>query len=147
MAKTDGYSRYACDVQDCDHVTYALPDSDGADAYSVRRRIDANGVERRLLLCADHAKTYLAMAGKQDAAWAQFERDGSDAMRTAEDVAAVQGELDKAKADLARMTKDRDGWWKKAKDAEAERDAIRAEYDAYRAAHPETTETTEGGES
>ena len=147
MAIQDGYSRYTCDVQGCANSTYALPDSDGADGYSTRRRIDAQGVERSLVLCADHAKVYQSIVEAVDAVFAQFERDGSNSMRTAADVAAVQAELDKAKADLASVTKDRDGWWRKAKDAEAERDAIKAEYDAYRAAHPETTETTEGGES
>lgn len=140
MAIQDGYSRYQCDVQSCGNVSYALPDSNGADQYSVRRRIDANGQEVKMTLCAEHKKAYLEKAQKVDAMWAQFTKDGTGDLVT-------QAELDEAKADLARMTKDRDGWWKRAKDAEAERDAIRAEYDAYRAAHPETTDTTEGGES
>lgn len=126
MATTEGFTHYACDVASCATDAYAIPGSDGADQFSVRRRIDAQGVERTMLVCADHAKAYQVIAEGVDAVWAQFAKDGTGAI-------VSQADLDAANKALADMTKSRDTWWNNYQQ-------IKAEYDAYRAAHPDTAD-------
>ena len=58
MAKTDGFSEYACDVQTCDRHDFAQPDTDKADEYAVRRRYTDDGVLREIMLCSEHNLTY-----------------------------------------------------------------------------------------
>ena len=120
---TEGYSRYACDVQGCGESAFALPQTDVADGYVLRRRIDAEGVERKLLLCPAHAAAYARIVRACDAAYAEFEKTGVAGL-------ATQAQLDAAEA----RAEERDTaarWW-----SEKHR-ALQAEFDAYRAAHPE----------
>ena len=127
MATTEGFTHYACDVASCATDAYAIPGSDGADQFSVRRRIDAQGVERTMLVCADHAKAYQAIAEGVDAVWAQFAKDGTGAIVSQADLDAANKRADER--DKAAK------WWSD------KYSALKAEYDAYRAAHPDT----EGG--
>ena len=126
MATTEGFTHYACDVASCATDAYAIPGSDGADQFSVRRRIDAQGVERTMLVCADHAKAYQAIAEGVDAVWAQFAKDGTGAI------------VSQAALDAANKRADARGkaakWWSD------KYSALKAEYDAYKLAHPDTTE-------
>ena len=126
MATTEGFTHYACDVASCATDAYAIPGSDGADQFSVRRRIDAQGVERTMLVCADHAKAYQAIAEGVDAVWAQFAKDGTGAIVSQADLDAANKRADER--DKAAK------WWSD------KYSALKAEYDAYRAAHPDTTE-------
>lgn len=129
MATTEGFTHYACDVASCATDAYAIPGSDGADQFSVRRRIDAQGVERTMLVCADHAKAYQAIAEGVDAVWAQFAKDGTGAIVSQADLDAANKRADER--DKAAK------WWSD------KYSALKAEYDAYRAAHPDT----EGGDA
>ena len=124
MATTEGFTHYACDVASCATDAFAFPGSDGADQFSVRRRIDAQGVERTMLVCADHAKAYQAIAEGVDAVWAQFAKDGTGAI-------VSQAALDAANRRADERDKAAKGWSDKYS-------ALKAEYDAYRAAHPDT---------
>lgn len=126
MATTEGFTHYACDVASCATDAYAIPGSDGADQFSVRRRIDAQGVERTMLVCADHAKAYQAIAEGVDAVWAQFAKDGTGAIVSQADLDAANQRADER--DKAAK------WWSD------KYSALKAEYDAYKAAHPDTTE-------
>lgn len=127
MATTEGFTHYACDVASCATDAYAIPGSDGADQFSVRRRIDAQGVERTMLVCADHAKAYQAIAEGVDAVWAQFAKDGTGAIVSQADLDAANKRADERDAAAK--------WWS------GKYAALEKEYDAYRAAHPDT----EGG--
>lgn len=129
MATTEGFTHYACDVASCATDAYAIPGSDGADQFSVRRRIDAQGVERTMLVCADHAKAYQAIAEGVDAVWAQFAKDGTGAIVSQADLDAANKRADER--DKAAK------WWSD------KYSALKAEYDAYKAAHPDT----EGGDA
>ena len=126
MATTEGFTHYACDVASCATDAYAIPGSDGADQFSVRRRIDAQGVERTMLVCADHAKAYQAIAEGGDAGWAQFAKDGTGAIVSQADLDAANKRADER--DKAAK------WWSD------KYSALKAEYDAYKLAHPDTTE-------
>ena len=126
MATTEGFTHYACDVASCATDAYAIPGSDGADQFSVRRRIDAQGVERTMLVCADHAKAYQAIAEGVDAVWAQFAKDGTGAIVSQADLDAANQRADER--DKAAK------WWSD------KYSALKAEYDAYTLAHPDTTE-------
>lgn len=126
MATTEGFTHYACDVASCATDAYAIPGSDGADQFSVRRRIDAQGVERTMLVCADHAKAYQAIAEGVDAVWAQFAKDGTGAIVSQADLDAANKRADER--DKAAK------WWSD------KYSALKAEYDAYKLAHPDTTE-------
>lgn len=126
MATTEGFTHYACDVASCATDAYAIPGSDGADQFSVRRRIDAQGVERTMLVCADHAKAYQAIAEGVDAVWAQFAKDGTGAIVSQADLDAANKRADER--DKAAK------WWSD------KYSALQAEYDAYKLAHPDTTE-------
>ena len=127
MATTEGFTHYACDVASCATDAYAIPGSDGADQFSVRRRIDAQGVERTMLVCADHAKAYQAIAEGVDAVWAQFAKDGTGAIVSQADLDAPNKRADERDAAAK--------WWS------GKYAALEKEYDAYKAAHPDT----EGG--
>ena len=94
MATTEGFTHYACDVASCATDAYAIPGSDGADQFSVRRRIDAQGVERTMLVCADHAKAYQAIAEGVDAVGAQFAKDGTGASVSQADLDAANKRAD-----------------------------------------------------
>ena len=69
-------------------------------------------------------RTYIDAEGVERS---QFAKDGTGAI-------VSQADLDAANKALADMTKSRDTWWDNYQQ-------IKAEYDAYRAAHPDT----EGG--
>ena len=107
MAIEDGYSLYACDVQGCAASAYARAGTNVADGYVTRRRIDANGVERRTLLCPEHAKAYAALAAACDGLYGELMATGSATVVTREQLDAAQ------------------------------RAALEAEYKAYREAHPD----------
>lgn len=129
MAVTEGYYHYDCDVASCENDAYAQPDSDGADSFVTRSYIDAEGVERTFVLCSEHAAKYKELATAMDAVRSQFAKDGTGAI-------VSQADLDAANKALADMTKSRDTWWNSYQQ-------IKKEYDAYRAAHPDT----EGGDA
>lgn len=136
MAIQEGYSRYACDVQSCRSATYALPETDEADSYVIRRRIDASGVERKLLLCPSHAAIYTEIVKACDELYTAFERTGKVQIIT-------KADLDAASTALAEMTakyeerRNAAKWWS---DKHA---ALQAEFDAYKKTHPDTS--VEGG--
>lgn len=120
---TEGYSRYACDVQGCAESAFALPHTDAADGYVLRRRIDAEGMERKLLICPAHAVAYAEIVRACDAAYAEFEKTGRASL-------ATQAQLAEAEARAEERDKAAKWWSDKHK-------ALQAEFDAYRAAHPE----------
>ena len=126
MATTEGFTHYACDVASCATDAYAIPGSDGADQFSVRRRIDAQGVERTMLVCADHAKAYQTIAEGVDAVWAQFAKDGTGAIVSQADLDAANKRADERDAAAK--------WWS------GKYAALEKEYEAYRAAHPDTAD-------
>ncbi len=123
MAKEEGYTRFSCDVQGCASAAFALPDTDAADAYVTRRRVDAQGVERRMLLCPAHAAEYAKIVEASDAAYSEFEKTGRAELVT-------KAQLDAATARADERDKAAK-WW-----ADKHR-ALQAEFDAYRAAHPD----------
>ena len=129
MAITPGYSHYSCDVADCANDTYAQPDSDGADSFVTRTYIDAEGVERTFVLCSEHASKYKELATAMDAVRSQFITDGTGAIVSQADLDAANKRADER--DKAAK------WWSD------KYSALTAEYDAYRAAHPDT----EGGDA
>ena len=124
MAITPGYSHYSCDVADCANDTYAQPDSDGADSFVTRTYIDAEGVERTFVLCSEHASKYKELATAMDAVRSQFITDGTGAIVSQADLDAANKRADER--DKAAK------WWSD------KYSALKAEYDAYRAAHPDT---------
>lgn len=126
MSITEGYNHYKCDVASCENDAYAQPDSDGADSFVSRTYIDAEGVERTFVLCSEHASKYKELATAMDAVRSQFITDGTGAI-------VSQADLDAANKALADMTKSRDTWWDNYQQ-------IKKEYDAYRAAHPDTAD-------
>lgn len=134
MPVIDGYSRYSCDVQGCQSTTYAVPDSDAADGYVTRRRIDAEGMERSMVLCPEHAAAYAALVKACDAAYVEFETTGKATIVGAGELRELQGKLDAA--EKARK------WW-----GDRFR-ALQKEFDDYKAAHPDAGAAAgEGGES
>lgn len=125
MAIEDGYSLYACDVQGCSASAYARAGTNVADGYVTRRRIDANGVERRALLCPEHAKAYAALVAACDGLYGELMATGSATVVTGEQLDAAQR--------AARESEDARKWW-----GDRYR-ALEAEYKAYREAHPDGT--------
>lgn len=121
MSIQEGYRYYACDVASCNEETYAMPDTDAADVYVTRRRIDANGQERELVLCSDHAQTYSDIVTKCDSAFASFEQSGEATLTTIAEVKGLQQQLADLAQQLQEMTESRDHWWaewKKLNDAQ-----------------------------
>lgn len=123
---TDGYSRYKCDVQGCDNEVYALPDTDAADGYVRRRRIDAEGIERTIVLCPKHAAIYAQLVKTCDSAYATLSKTGAAALYSQADIDALQTKLDEA--EKARK------WWGNRYRA------LQEEYDGYKATHPDVPE-------
>ena len=126
MAITPGYSHYSCDGADCANDTYAQPDTDGADSVVTRSYIDAEGVERTVVLCSEHASKYKELATAMDAVRSQFITDGTGAIVSQADLDAANQRADER--DKAAK------WWSD------KYSALKAEYDAYKLAHPDTTE-------
>ena len=135
MAKTEGYNEYACDVQSCTQHDFAKPNTDKADSYVTRHRITDEGVDREIMLCAEHNTTYAKLVGTCEQAYIKFEKDGEYALATKEEVDALTEQLEEAQAAYEAMKKDRNSWMKKYSDLEAE-------YEEYKRTHPDT----EGGE-
>lgn len=131
MARTDGYSEYACDVRTCDAHDFAQEGTDRADAYSVRRRYDDNGVMRELMLCPEHGATYSRLVGECERAYQALERDGSYELATMEQVAELEAQVAKLQEDYAAMRKNRDLWVTKY-------NALSAEFEEYKRTHPDT---------
>lgn len=130
MAKTDGYSRYACDVQSCDAQDFAQPDTDKADGYAVRRRYDDNGVMHELMLCAEHSATYSRLVEECERAYVAFEHDGSYTLATQAEVAELQAQLAQAQADYDALRRNRDLWVTKY-------NQLSAEFEEYKRTHPD----------
>lgn len=121
MTIQEGYRRYACDVASCNEETYAMPNTDAADMYVTRRRIDASGQERELVLCSEHAQVYSALVESCDTAFDAFERSGEETLTTAAEVEALEQQLAEVTQQLEETTKSRDHWWaewKKLNDAQ-----------------------------
>lgn len=131
MAKTDGYSEYACDVRTCVAHDFAQAGTDRADAYSVRRRYDDNGVPREVMLCPEHGATYSRLASECEKAYQALERDGSYALATMEQVAELEAQLTQLQADYDAVRRNRDTWVTKY-------NQLSAEYEEYRRTHPDT---------
>lgn len=119
MAIQEGYKRYACDVTSCDEAVYALPDTDAADMYATRRRIDANGEERSYVLCPEHAQAYSELVSACDSAYTEFEKTGTATLATADDVSALEKQL-------ADMKASRDHWWSQYQQVKSELDALQS---------------------
>ena len=126
MSITEGYNHYKCDVASCENDAYAQPDSDGADSFVTRSYIDAEGVERTFVLCSEHAAKYKELATAMDAVRSQFITDGTGAIVSQADLDAANKRADER--DKAAK------WWSD------KYSALKAEYDAYKLAHPDTTE-------
>lgn len=137
MAIQEGYSRYACDVQSCRSATYALPETDEADSYVIRRRIDASGVERKLLLCPNHAAVYTEIVKACDELYTAFEQTGKVQIITKADLDAANAALAEMQAKYEEANKARKWWSNKHA-------ALQAEFDAYKQTHPDTAA---GGEA
>ena len=131
MAKTDGYSEFACDVQICPNCDYAQPDTDKADSYVVRRRYDDNGVERDLMLCSEHNGTYAKLVKACEEAYAAFERDGSYELATKAEVDELRAELEELQELYEAVRKNRDSWVTKY-------NQLYAEFEEYKRTHPDT---------
>ena len=138
MARTDGYSEYACDVQVCTHSDYAQPETDKADSYVIRRRYDDNGVERSIMICAEHNAVYAKLVKACEEAYAAFERDGVYTLATQAEVDALTAQVEQLMAEYEAMKKDRNSWMKKYNE-------LYAEFEEYKRTHPDT-ENGEGGE-
>lgn len=123
MATTEGFTRYACDVASCGEVSFAIPDSAGADGFAIRCRIDKEGLEHELVLCGEHAHAYDALAAVSDEAFDRFEADGAAALVSAEELASERAAREKAEAE-------RDDWVKRYR-------KLVQDFQAYKKAHPE----------
>lgn len=64
--KTDGYTRYQCDVNKCSKKTFAIPGSDLALEYTDMRYMDANGNVHEYQLCREHATQFKAILEAHD---------------------------------------------------------------------------------
>lgn len=137
MSINEGFNRYRCDVVQCGKEAYALPQTDIADSYAVRRRIDADGMERTLVLCPEHAESYASLVNICETAYESFENDGTVNMPSREEVDALTAQLETALDNLKQMTKSRDTWWANAKNWEDRYNALAEEFEAYKKAHPE----------
>lgn len=135
MAMTEGYNEYACDVQVCTSHDFAQPNTDKADSYVRRHRYTDDGVEREIMLCAEHNATYARLVQTCEEAYVAFERDGSYALATQAEVAELRAQLEQLQADYAAMRKNRDLWVTK-------HNALEAEFEQYKRDHPDT----EGGD-
>ena len=135
MAKTDGFSEYACDVQTCTHHDYAQPDTDKADSYAMRRRYTDDGVLREIMVCSEHNVTYGKLVAACEQAYIAFEHDGSYELATKEEVAELEAQLAKLQADYEALRKNRDSWVVKY-------NQLNEEFEEYKRTHPDT----DGGE-
>lgn len=131
MAKTDGFSEYACDVQSCTQHDYAQPETDKADSYVVRRRYTDDGVLREIMLCTEHNGTYAQLVKTCEEAYIAFERDGSYTLATMAEVEALQAQLAQLQADYDALRKNRDMWVTKY-------NQLNAEFEEYKRTHPDT---------
>lgn len=130
MAVQDGYSRYACDVQSCNSSTFALPETDEADSYVMRRRIDASGVERKMLLCPEHAAIYADIVKACDGYYTEFEQTGKARIIAKADLEAANAAVAALQTKLDEAEKARKWWGDKYRQLEEE-------FNAYKAAHPD----------
>ena len=130
---TDGYNRYKCDVQTCGALDYAKPDTDIADSYAVRTRIDREGQTHTLLLCSNHAQAYSQIVSACDSAYDEFEQSGEVAIHTAAEVEALTVQLQQLQSDYDAVRRNRDLWVTKY-------NALQAEYEQYKRDHPESEE-------
>jgi len=135
MAKTDGYSQYACDVQTCTKHDYAQPDTDKADSYFTRRRYDDNGVLREIMVCEEHNVVYAELVHDCEEAYIAFEHDGSYNLATKAEVDALTAQVEQLTASYEAMKKDRNKWMK-------DYNELYAEFEEYKRTHPDT----DGGE-
>ena len=135
MAKTDGFSEYACDVQTCTKHDYAQPDTDKADSYATRRRYTDDGVLREIMVCSEHNEVYAQLVAACEAAYVAFEHDGEYALATKEEVDALQAQVEQLTASYEAMKKDRNKWMK-------DYNELNAEFEEYKRTHPDT----DGGE-
>ena len=135
MAKTDGFSEYACDVQTCDRHDFAQPDTDKADEYAVRRRYTDDGVLREIMLCSEHNLTYAKLVHDCEEAYIAFEHDGEYTLATQEEVAELTAQVEQLTASYEAMKKDRNKWMK-------DYNELNAEFEEYKRTHPDT----DGGE-
>ena len=133
MAKTDGFSEYACDVQVCTKHDYAQPETDKADDYAVRTRIDNNGVSREIMVCTEHCAVYSQLVDACEAAYIAFEKDGEYHLATQEEVDELQAQVDELTVAYEAMKKDRNAWHKAYDD-------LNAEFEEYKRTHPDTDE-------
>lgn len=133
MAKTDGYSEYACDVQVCTRHDYAKPDTDKADSYVTRRRYTDDGVLREIMLCSEHNETYAKLVGECEKAYKAFEQDGSYTLATMEEVEELQHQLEQLQIDYEALRKNRDMWVTKY-------NQLNAEFEEYKRTHPDPAE-------
>lgn len=131
MAKTEGYSRYACDVHGCSNAAFAQDGTATAQSFEVRRRYDSDGVERSTMYCPDHARSYDKLAAVCDGLYEAFER-GEAA------VAYTQADMDAKQAEYDEIDKKYQWWAKKAKESKAALQQLQSEFDAYKQAHPES---------
>lgn len=137
MAKTEGYNEYACDVQTCTQHDFAKPNTDKADSYVTRNRITDEGVERSIMLCAEHNATYAKLVGACEQAYVAFEHDGSYELATKEEVEELQAALEELQELYEAVRKNRDSWVTKY-------NQLSAEFEEYKRTHPDPNE--EGGE-
>ena len=135
MAKTDGFSEYACDVQTCGAHDFAQPDTEKAASYSNRRRYDDNGVERVIMVCSEHNSNYDKLVTACEQAYQKFEHDGSYTLATQELVDELTAQVEELTAQYEAMKKDRNSWMKKYNE-------LNAEFEEYKRTHPDT----DGGE-
>ena len=68
MAKTDGYSRLACDRKTCDTVEYLQGNDPRTGSWKTVKRLTADGVEATITLCPDWYPGYKAVAETNDKA-------------------------------------------------------------------------------
>ena len=130
MAVQDGYSRYACDVQSCNSSTFALPETDEADSYVMRRRIDVSGVERKMLLCPEHAAIYADIVKACDGYYTEFEQTGKARIIAKADLEAANAKTAEVQAKLDEAEKARKWWSDKFR-------ALEKEFNAYKETHPD----------
>lgn len=123
LATTEGFTRYACDVASCGEVSFAIPDSAGADGFAIRCRIDKEGLEHELVLCSEHAHAYDAIAAVSDEAFDRFEAEGESVLSSAEDLASERAAREKAESE-------RDSWVKRYR-------KLAQDFAEYKKAHPE----------
>lgn len=116
MAIQDGYKRFSCDVQGCEQTGFDVDGGSVAAGYVQRSWTDANGQERKVVLCSAHSAVL-------DQVMRRHDQELSDLMATGEDSRAKadaewQSKLDQAQADAkAAQTV--------AKKAQAEADELR----------------------